>query len=931
MADANGKHPDLYVRAQALISRAYQLPDGERDGFLRHECEGDSALHSEVAWLLEVLQSPDDDFLDPAPPAPALETSSELKVPAPRNYTLVRRLGEGGMGIVYLAERSEGEFRHRVALKLLNLLALQNPTVLARFLAERQILARLNHPNISHLVDAGALGDGRPFLAMEYIDGLRIDHYCDAQRLSVPARLQLFLKVCAAVHYAHQQLIIHRDIKPANVLVTADGEPKLLDFGIARLLESPTSTMADTVGAPRMMTLAYASPEQIQGKPLSTATDQYSLAVMLYELLVGTHPWGDTGDSSDIVEAVSRGEPLPPSVALRRRETALWNAPLRALWHRRKPELSKDLDAIVLKALSKRTEDRYGSVADLADDITAYLNGHPVKARQAHAWYWTRKFIGRHRIGVAVAALVLIMFVAFAFDREIQLERTQRERARAQAVADLMTSMFLNTDPTQAAQPNTSAREVLDRAVESIRSNSNLQADTRATLLQSVGEAYAGLGIPDPAKKAFDEALALLRQEPAVEPERMVEALTGIGDFYIQQLGDAVHGGALQHEAVTLALKTLPPGNRIRTLAMDGLASDLVSTKQGEGAESERLGQKALQEALDAHGAGSDDAILAQQQLAGIYINTGKLPEAERIYEELLPVVERRRGETHPSVLLIRNEYARTRLSERKNDGMEAFIKETLARGEKHYGADSPNVATYWNALADFYNRENRFAEAADAMIHAVDLEQKQNKDNPRLGQLVCNLAYALIVTKRLDEAEPRAQECVRLRFLSGAQLSGYYKGHALFVLGQLMEAKHDLPAARDAYERAIAEIGSDADRNGKGLYLGIDLRRVAVALAAKDVASARRYADDFEQNMTGMPDQAYMHARAGGLRAAIAAAEGNLREAARQMRMQWAELKNATSNCKEVVSGLRANAANYHIPAADLPQDLDQDPPCLR
>src|SRR5690606_10969239 len=255
-----------------LISQVYRLPEPERDAFLKQSCEGDDDLRREVAWILEVLRSPEDDFLEQRAFASGTETG-ELHVAHPHDYNLIRQIGEGGMGMVYLAERVEGDFRQTVALKLLATPALAVHNTVSRFLLERRLLARLNHPNIAHLVDAGALSDGRPFLAMEYVDGVRLDEYCISHHCTLEEKLRLCIKICSALQYAHEQLVIHRDIKPANILVTADGEPKLLDFGIGRLLEAPGEQLTSTVAGQRVMTFAYASPEQLQGRPLSTATE----------------------------------------------------------------------------------------------------------------------------------------------------------------------------------------------------------------------------------------------------------------------------------------------------------------------------------------------------------------------------------------------------------------------------------------------------------------------------------------------------------------------------------------------------------------------------------------------------------------------------------------------------------------------------------
>ncbi|HEX2083689.1 MAG TPA: serine/threonine-protein kinase, partial [Xanthomonadaceae bacterium] len=506
---------DAYVRARALVSRVYQLPENDRDGYLRQACEGDAELREEVAWLLDVLRGPDDEFLERGPDDAGVRENDELHVAKPHDYTLLRQLGEGGMGVVYLAERVDGEFRQTVALKLLNTSASASHTILSRFLFERQLLARLNHPNIAHLVDAGALGDGRPFLAMEYVDGVRIDTYCESRALPLAERLRLFMKVCNALQYAHEQLVIHRDIKPGNILVTDEGEPKLLDFGIARQLASPADELTSTVAGQRIMTLAYASPEQVEGRALSTATDVYSLGVVLYELLTGVHPWGETSNPAEVVQLVSRSDPLPPSVARRRHLEKAGGESDRRHWIERwrLGDLPRDLDAIVLKALGKRPADRYPSPRALADDLQRFLDDRPVQARKGHRGYRLRKFVRRNRWPLAAAAVFVLLIGAFAVNRQVQLQRTQAEQAKTAQVRDFMIDLFRSTELEQTRGREVTAREVLDRGMARIHGSLGADPSTRGALLQAMASAYHSLGVRDKAGTAAEEALALARKD----------------------------------------------------------------------------------------------------------------------------------------------------------------------------------------------------------------------------------------------------------------------------------------------------------------------------------------------------------------------------------------------------------------------------------
>ena len=339
------------------------------------------------------------------------------------HYRLRQRIGEGGMGEVYLAER-EDQFRQRVAVKLIRP-GMASPEVVRRFVIERQTLAALNHPHIVRLVDGGATDEGLPYLVVDYVDGIPIDRYCDQHKLSISQRLGIFIESCVAVHHAHQSLIVHCDLKPGNILVTEEGSPMLLDFGIAKLLD-PTSMGISAQAAltrQRAFTPDYASPEQLRGEPVTTATDIYALGVVLYELLTGHSPYrATTGSLADWIRSVCEQDAEPPSTVIHRvTETAAEeDQPAETLTpekvsqsregdpqtlHRR---LRGDLDAIVLKALRKDPRERYGSVDQLAEDIRRHLAGRPVLARKSTTGYVARKFFARHKLGVAAAVLVLL-------------------------------------------------------------------------------------------------------------------------------------------------------------------------------------------------------------------------------------------------------------------------------------------------------------------------------------------------------------------------------------------------------------------------------------------------------------------------------------------------------------------------------------------
>jgi serine/threonine protein kinase len=402
---------EYWQQVEEIFHQALELPVDARPAFLSERCAGDAALQSEVQQILAGY-----DAQDRIDSGRADESLEGARFGA---FEIVHKIGEGGMGAVYMARRRE-DFEQEVAIKVINGTPAATALMAGRFHQERQILAGLDHPYIARLLDGGVTGRGQPYLVMEYVEGVRLDQYCEAQHLSIPQRLELFRKVCAAVHFAHQHLVIHRDLKPGNILVNESGEPKLLDFGIAKVLAEPGNSPDQTITmtGSLMMTPQYASPEQIQGLPCTVASDIYSLGVILYELLTGKGPYSSTASTpAELIAAVVTREAPRPSV--------IASEPLKA-------SLRGDLDGITMKALAKKPGERYGSVEQLSEDVRRHLEGLPVSAVEGSRIYNTRKFVRRHRLGVAAAALILLSLIGGLAGTLWQARVADRERALAE-------------------------------------------------------------------------------------------------------------------------------------------------------------------------------------------------------------------------------------------------------------------------------------------------------------------------------------------------------------------------------------------------------------------------------------------------------------------------------------------------------------------
>jgi len=503
-----------WQRARTVFDAVIELPPPQREARLLEDCGDDVELLAEVRSLLAAAEDDDNgtvpyslsleraapDLLDDLGEAARKSESGAWVGARLGAWQLQRQIGRGGMGAVYLAERADGAYRQQAAVKLIRA-DWDAAELLRRFHDERQILAQLNHPNIARLLDGGLTEDGKPFLVLEYIAGHTIIEHCDAQRLDIARRLALFLTVCSAVEHAHRNLIVHRDLKPSNILVGEDGQVKLLDFGIAKMLEAGA---ARTLTAARTFTPEYAAPEQLRGEPVTTSVDVHALGLLLFELLSGERPYAGSASTPAAQErAILDQEPPPPS---RSNRTDCQQATDRAKARSTDPatlraRLRGDLDAIVLMALRKDPSQRYASVSALADDIRRYLAKLPVQARQGHLRYRATRFLQRHALATALSALAMLAVVGGLLLALWQAEQTRQQRdlarieaEKAGAVANFLGELFEGADPERTDGVTPTARDLLDKAVERIDQQTGLATGVRASLLTTMGRAYQSLG-----------------------------------------------------------------------------------------------------------------------------------------------------------------------------------------------------------------------------------------------------------------------------------------------------------------------------------------------------------------------------------------------------------------------------------------------------
>jgi serine/threonine protein kinase/Flp pilus assembly protein TadD len=648
-------------------------------------------------------------------------------------YRVLRTLGSGGMGEVYLAERADAQFDQQVAIKVVHGGALA-VAMHSRLKLERQILAQLDHPNIAHLLDGGALPDGTAYIVMEYVDGVAIDVFCDSTHLNIDARLKLFQTVCAAVHYAHQNLIVHRDLKPSNILVTAAGVPKLLDFGIAKLLDERRAarhTLAVTQADIRIMTPDHASPEQVRGQAITTSSDVYVLGVLLYKMLCGTGPFFISSVRlSEIERAICEKDPLPPSQTIGGEEStesisvaeARGSAPKRL-----KRGLAGDLDNIVLMAMRKEPERRYASAQQMASDIQRYLDGKPVIARRDTVSYRTSKFVKRHWLPVSAAAAATFMIIAFSIstyvqsvriaaerDRvEQQREVAEHERSRAEEVSSFLVNLFKLSDPGENRGNQVTAREILDSGAKRLQAGLQDQPATKAALLSTVGSVYDSLGQFRDALPLLDESLRLQAQS---HDSSRVDTLLELGRARIGA-GDLSAAEAPLQEALRLAqhdgAMSIATGHSLWSLGM-------LRFELGQIGEAKDLYLRSL-DILDKSHAPQTDVSAVLSNLAMVYVLEQQWELAKQTHERALEIDRRVLGDDDPRVAFRLHNLAIVAQNMGDLHLAETLYLEALKRQEHTYGERHPEVASAKGNYGLLLQREGRLSEAEPLLRGALE------------------------------------------------------------------------------------------------------------------------------------------------------------------------------------------------------------------
>jgi serine/threonine-protein kinase len=745
-----------WQKVKEIFSRALEKDAGQRAAFLASACAGDANLRAEVESWLDSYAEADEFIENPAFSVNRIFTGdAEQTEKHFGNYRIVREIGRGGMGTVFLAERADGEFDQQVALKIVRQTIIDAETE-NRFRRERQILASLNHPNIARLLDGGVSGAGEPFLVMELVEGRPLVEFADDRNLSTGERLKLFLKICSAVSFAHRNLVVHRDLKPSNILITDEGEPKLLDFGLAKILDLDGDA-AQTVTTFRAFTPSYASPEQLRGERVSTVSDIYSLGVVLYELLTGRRPFDYQGKSLEqIIKTATESKAVKPS-QIRHPKSRIQN-------------LKGDIDNIISLALRIEPERRYRSIEAFAEDVERHLRGLPVKARPATFRYRAGKFIRRNRISFVAAVLIFLSLVGGTTVSLRQARQARMEKAKAETVDAFLQNMLNYSDPdsnlSDIKDREITVSDVLSDAAKRLENGElNDQPEIKAELQTIIGNSYLSQGKYDLAEKYLRQAVeAKIR----IYGENSIETVTAqplLADILLAK-SDFANAEPLFRQILPVLRREQQNGNVKADVVVFTLADFAVLRRaRGDSGEAETL----LREALALRPSLFDKNLVsiaqAQSTLALALADQGKIDEAEAITREIISEARQNGKSEKPTFgysLTVLGNY----LTEKKNfaeaaavlSEAEAIYRKTLAPQHLWLG-DNLRIQAY-----SLY-QQDKFTEAEIKITEALRIYRESSKSQYinfptalTIEGLICNR------TNRVAEAEKILREAVRIR-----------------------------------------------------------------------------------------------------------------------------------------------------------------------
>jgi len=809
-----------WQRIQSLFDRFADVAEPDRSAQLAAQCADDPELRASVESLFKRDDKRDDPLLD------AIGAAAESLLEDHRDrligtrvgaYRVVSILGHGGMSTVYRGERDNSQYQQTVAIKVLQH-AVLHPRLRSRLHSERHILATLDHPSIARLIDSGELDDATPYLVMEYVDGESIDSYCDARTLFIRERIELFIEVCAAVHYAHRNLVVHRDIKASNILVSGEGAPKLLDFGVAKLLapESLSHTLPVTRLQERILTPENAAPEQVLGRPITTATDVYALGVLLYQLLSGRSPYRLLSYSQlQLERAICMDDPARPSQMVVSKLRGESDADRSRISDRRglspqrlQARLSGDLDAIVSMAMRKEPDRRYPSVEALADDLRRHLQGEPVRARHGDWRYNAAKFVRRHLfaaviVGALFVGLAVIAGVTLWQNHRISLARdaTAQERDRAQQVSSFLVDVFSQADPYNAQGKEPTAKDLLDTGAEKISANANLQPEVRAQLLESIALAYRHQGQTERAIKLFEKAVSIRRELHPTNNRDLAAALANLARA-LADGGFFVSAEAYLQQAIELMQADDPDSLEAADILVQ--YGHLALNAKSDPTRAHVLFSQALAIYRRLPGDQHVSIAAALSALSATAIWSGDFVVGEQYQRDALSIFRATVNRNHPdhAVALANLGYILTQRG--KYAEAEQSLNEALEIERNVFGADDMGVASMEKDIGTLYGREGELRRAMDSTEDAVRIATKRlGAASYMRGYFLGALAHLKLLANDLNGAQADVQEELAI-FDKTLAKRHLYVASARYLLGEVYLRRRMLPDAEAQLRTAV-------------------------------------------------------------------------------------------------------------------------------
>ncbi len=741
-----------------------ELDSAQREDYYKTH-QVDPEIINELESLIELGSTSENYFnnLSENIISPAIFEISDLPPSSGKvyNYKILKKIGRGGMGSVYLAERDDDAFKSRVAVKILRR-GLKNQDIISGFRSERQILAQLNHPNITHLLDGGMTTDGRPYFVMEYVEGKPITEYCDEKKLTISERVELFLQICDTLVYAHQNLVIHRDLKPANILVTEEGKVMLLDFGIAKFIDENSSLLkGDFVDEKRLLTPEYASPEQIKGIQMNTSSDIYQLGLLFYKLICGQLPFSFKDISfSETERIILQDEPLLPSKRFRESDlqTKLKIAENRSTNRLAlRKDLKKDLDHIALMAIQKDPENRYKSVRDFKDDLVRFQTDMPVISRGNDLWYKSVKYITRNKFNIAVVMLFLTMLFSFTliynFSVTEQRNFAQQEAIKASQVTSFLIDLFEANDPNLAQGVDFTASELLEMGKERIELLEDVP-DVQADLYEVIGQIYRRLGQFNEAEQLFNTSLEIRENLFGTEHQEVVSIHNQIGLLY-SDMGHFELAEQILRNAINMGTDSYIVPDPVRSESISNLA--YVLRRTGNYDEAESMYRDSYRIRMRSLGSEHPSTIENLSSIGVTLLNKGDYSNAQIILQDVLDLRLKALGRSHPDVAMSMNSLGAVLLNRGDFREAEKYFRESLDIRSKIFGEMHPKVALTMNNLGITLREQELFDDAHYFMKNALDIRKET------LGENNVNSAISMFTKGKLLLLMEEPQRAVTL------------------------------------------------------------------------------------------------------------------------------------------------------------------------